>query len=282
MGDEMKKSFLVLMFVLIGLIVTLSSCIHEHEWSEWKTIKAATCTTEGSAERTCECGEKESKKLIALAHSEMIEAIVAPTCTESGRLTEGKYCLRCGEVFAKAEIVAALGHDYVNHEAKEPTCTEIGWEAYVDCSRCSYTTYVEKPAILMEVMKGDNAKTPIWDTYKEIISKYDNDMQETIYVFPHEINMPYGELNSACKNLRKQDLIKIIIYSSDQYNPIGVHLTHKGLHFDEEKRRSWIRFWVPVIISILALLIAFASLTVDVIHLRQGNSHPNPQQQSNQ
>ena len=35
-------------------------------------------------------------------------------------------------------------------------------------------TYVEKPAILMEVMKGDNAKTPIWDTYKEIIRKHDS------------------------------------------------------------------------------------------------------------
>ena len=35
-------------------------------------------------------------------------------------------------------------------------------------------TYVEKPAVLMEVMKGDNAKTPIWDTYKEIIRKHDS------------------------------------------------------------------------------------------------------------
>ena len=26
----------------------------------------------------------------------------------------------------------------------------------------------------MEVMKGDNAKTPIWDTYKEIIRKHDS------------------------------------------------------------------------------------------------------------
>lgn len=34
-------------------------------------------------------------------------------------------------------------------------------------------TYVEKPVLLMEVMKGDNAKTPIWDTYKEIVSKND-------------------------------------------------------------------------------------------------------------
>ena len=41
-------------------------------------------------------------------------------------------------------------------------------------------TYVEKPVSLMEVMKGDNAKTPIWDTYKEIIAKYDERGDATI------------------------------------------------------------------------------------------------------
>lgn len=34
-------------------------------------------------------------------------------------------------------------------------------------------TYVEKPVTLMEVVPGDDVETPIWDTYKEIISKYD-------------------------------------------------------------------------------------------------------------
>lgn len=34
-------------------------------------------------------------------------------------------------------------------------------------------TYVEDPVRLMEVMPGDPARTPIWDTYKEIISRYD-------------------------------------------------------------------------------------------------------------
>ncbi len=41
-------------------------------------------------------------------------------------------------------------------------------------------TYVEKPVSLMEVMKGDNAKTPIWDTYKEIITKYDQRGADTV------------------------------------------------------------------------------------------------------
>ena len=34
-------------------------------------------------------------------------------------------------------------------------------------------TYVEHPVNLMEVMPGDDVETPIWDTYKEIIRKYD-------------------------------------------------------------------------------------------------------------
>ena len=33
--------------------------------------------------------------------------------------------------------------------------------------------YVDKPVSLMEVMPGDPVKTPIWDTYKEIIAKHD-------------------------------------------------------------------------------------------------------------
>ena len=40
-------------------------------------------------------------------------------------------------------------------------------------------TYVEKPVSLMEVVKGDTAKTPIWDTYKEIIAR-NYDRKETI------------------------------------------------------------------------------------------------------
>ena len=34
-------------------------------------------------------------------------------------------------------------------------------------------TYVEKPVKLMEVVVGDTVETLIWDTYKEIIARYD-------------------------------------------------------------------------------------------------------------
>ena len=34
-------------------------------------------------------------------------------------------------------------------------------------------TFVEKPVTLMKVVPGQEVATPIWDTYREIIAKYD-------------------------------------------------------------------------------------------------------------
>ncbi len=41
-------------------------------------------------------------------------------------------------------------------------------------------TYVDKPVSLMQVMAGDNAKTPIWDEYKAIIAKHDPRGADTV------------------------------------------------------------------------------------------------------
>lgn len=41
-------------------------------------------------------------------------------------------------------------------------------------------TYVEKPVNLMEVMAGDTVETPIWDTYKEIVAKYDDRAEKAV------------------------------------------------------------------------------------------------------
>ena len=41
-------------------------------------------------------------------------------------------------------------------------------------------TYVEKPVSLMAVTPGDTVQTPIWDTYKETIEKYDKRGANTI------------------------------------------------------------------------------------------------------
>lgn len=35
-------------------------------------------------------------------------------------------------------------------------------------------TYVEQPVNLMEVMPGDTVETPIWETYKDLVTRYDS------------------------------------------------------------------------------------------------------------
>ncbi len=55
--------------------------------------------------------------------------------------------------------LTALNHDLVQHEAKAPTCTEKGWNAYETCSRCDYTTYAEQPALNHDLVNHD-AKAP--------------------------------------------------------------------------------------------------------------------------
>ena len=65
-------------------------------------------------------------------------------------------------------------------------------------------TYVEKPVSLMEVMKGDNAKTPIWDTYKEIIAKHDERGADTVgtierFAFYEEAKKAYAIIATSEK-----------------------------------------------------------------------------------
>ena len=55
-------------------------------------------------------------------------------------------CKKCGEV-TEVYSLEAIGHDLIHHDAKAPTCTETGWNAYDTCSRCDYTTYSETAAL---------------------------------------------------------------------------------------------------------------------------------------
>ncbi len=52
-------------------------------------------------------------------------------------------CQREGCTYTTKVEIPALKHKLVHHDAKAPSCTEIGWEEYDTCSRCDYTTKVE-------------------------------------------------------------------------------------------------------------------------------------------
>ena len=62
------------------------------------------------------------------------------TCEKEGELM---YSCYCGESYTMP--LEALGHNLKSINAKEPNCTEFGWETYELCERdgCEYTTYVQ-------------------------------------------------------------------------------------------------------------------------------------------
>ena len=83
-------------------------------------------------------------------------------------------------------------HDLVHHDAKAPTCTEIGWNAYDACQRegCTYTTKVEIPALKHKLVHHD-AKAPTcteigWNEY-DTCSRCDYTTYQEIPALKHKL-----------------------------------------------------------------------------------------------
>ena len=95
-----------------------------HSWGEWSSAGNGThirsCTNYCSEVDTASCTGGTA------------------TCTAKA------VCKVCGGEYGEKD---PNNHDFVQHDAKAPTCTEIGWNAYETCSRCDHTTYTELPAL---------------------------------------------------------------------------------------------------------------------------------------
>ncbi len=93
-----------------------------HSFGEWTEVKAPTETQEGTKERSCVCGYKESEVIPPTGEHGETEIVGAKeaTCTEEG-YTGDTVCKGCGEVIEQGKVIAKLAHTY-----QDGKCTVCG------------------------------------------------------------------------------------------------------------------------------------------------------------
>lgn len=115
-------------------------------------------------------------------------AVETADCTGGSATCSTKaVCAVCGKEYGEKD---PNNHALVQHAAKAPTCTEIGWNAYEACSRCNYTTtYQELPALNHDLEQHD-AKAPTctekgWNAY-ETCSRCDHTTYAELPALNHD------------------------------------------------------------------------------------------------
>ena len=95
-----------------------------HAWGEWSSAGNGTHT------RSC---------------TNYCREVDTANCTGGTATCSAKaVCEVCGKEYGEKD---SSNHDRVHHEAKAPTCTDIGWDAFDTCKNCDYTDYQEIPAL---------------------------------------------------------------------------------------------------------------------------------------
>ena len=119
-----------------------------HDWGAWRPNDDGTHTRR-CTRRNC-------------------DGVDTANCTGGTATCSAKaVCVVCGGKYGERN---PNNHDLVHHDAKAPTCTEKGWDAYETCSRCDYTTYAELPALNHDLEQHE-AQAPTctekgWNAYE--------------------------------------------------------------------------------------------------------------------
>ena len=164
--------------------------ILDHAWGEWSSAG------NGTHIRNCKNCYK----------------VDTASCTGgTATCTAKAVCEACGGEYGEKD---PNNHALVHPDAKAPTCTGIGWDAYETCSRCDYTTtYVELPA-LKHTLEQHEAQAPTcteigWDAY-ETCSRCDYTTRKELPALNHALEQheaqaptctePGWNAYSTCKN----------------------------------------------------------------------------------
>ncbi len=134
-----------------------------HKFDRVIEEKAPTCVEPGYYSYTVcsRCGKEDpaNPKVVRDVEDHNLKVTtVEPTCTEDGKREFKCENEACTYFTPKTEVLPALGHNYLSHEATDATCTEDGSIEYKECVRCNKyfveDTTADEP-VMNEVSKED-------------------------------------------------------------------------------------------------------------------------------
>ncbi len=106
----------------------------KHTLVEGDVILEPTNDTEGIKEIHCmECAYVSEISIPSFNHIKTGDYI----------FNNNEHWYQCGNHPDCEVKVEKEAHDLKNYDAKSPTCSEVGWHAYKECTKCDYTTYQE-------------------------------------------------------------------------------------------------------------------------------------------
>lgn len=169
----MRKCFktVAMAVLMVSVIGSVSGCVRveqpewleqticEHEYESVRDIKLASCTTNGAVEQECiYCGHTRIAKVNAFGHDVIIDTMIESTCATKG-LSEGKHCIRCGEV-----LESQVELDYGSHtdEDLDGVCDDCGATIF-------YSATYKKIDAESEMVDGSWYRCAVQNTQQETI-----------------------------------------------------------------------------------------------------------------
>ena len=190
-----------------------------HAWGEWSSAGNGTHT------RSCTnyCREVDTAK-----------------CTGGKATCSAKaVCEVCGKEYGEKD---SNNHDRVHHEAKAPTCTDIGWDAFDTCKNCDYTDYQEIPALKHNLVyykaKDPTCTEPGCDAY-ETCSRCDyttyverpalkHDLRQRVIKAPTCTQMGWAYENCSRCDYFATPLLPVLNHDLKQHAAKAPPCTEKG------------------------------------------------------
>ena len=192
-----------------------------HDWGAWTPNYASN----GTHTRSCTnyCREVDTAK-----------------CTGGKATCSAKaVCEVCGKEYGEKD---SNNHDWVHHEAKAPTCTDIGWDAFDTCKNCDYTDYQEIPALKHNLVyykaKDPTCTEPGCDAY-ETCSRCDyttyverpalkHDLRQRVIKAPTCTQMGWAYENCSRCDYFATPLLPVLNHDLKQHAAKAPTCTEKG------------------------------------------------------